>query len=97
MDRGASGLQFMGLYRGKHNSATTTTTNNYICVCVSETVSPNRSRRDYEELSIIHRKLYKKGLNDWGNHYDIVTHLDPGILECEFKWALGSITTNKAS
>ena len=68
-----------------------------MCVCVSETVSPNRSRRDYEELSIIHRKLYKKGLNDWGNHYDIVTHLDPGILECEFKWALGSITTNKAS
>ena len=46
-------------------------------------------------MSRIHRKLYKKGLNDWGNHYDIVTHLDPGILECEVKSALGSININK--
>ena len=42
-------------------------------------------------------KLYKKGLNDLDNHDGVVTHLEPDILECEVKWALGSITTNKAS
>ena len=40
---------------------------------------------------------YKKGLNDLDNHNGVVTHLEPGILDCEVKWALGSITTNKAS
>ena len=39
----------------------------------------------------------KKSLNDPGNHDGVVTHLEPDILECEVKWALGSITTNKAS
>ena len=42
-------------------------------------------------------ELYKKGLNDPDNHNGMITHLEPGILECEIKWALGSITTNKAS
>ena len=42
-------------------------------------------------------KLYKKGLNDPDNHDGVITHLEPGILECEVKWALGSITMNKAS
>ena len=42
-------------------------------------------------------ELYKKGLNDPDNHDGVVTHLEPGTLECEVKWALGSITTNKAS
>ena len=42
-------------------------------------------------------KLYRKGHNDPDNHYGVVTHLEPDILECEIKWALGSITTNKAS
>ena len=42
-------------------------------------------------------ELYKKGLNDPKNHYGVVTHLEPDILECEVKWALGSITKNKAS
>ena len=42
-------------------------------------------------------ELYKKGLNDPDNHESVVTHLEPDILECEVKWALGSITTNKAS
>ena len=37
--------------------------------------------------------LYKKGLNDPDNHNGMVTHLEPDILECEVKWALGSITT----
>ena len=42
-------------------------------------------------------ELCKKGLNDPDNHDGVVTNLEPGILECEVKWALGSITTNKAS
>ena len=42
-------------------------------------------------------ELYKKGLNDLNNHSGVVTHLEPDILECEVNWALGSITTNKAS
>ena len=41
--------------------------------------------------------FFKKDLNDLGNHYGVVTHLEPDILECEVKWALESITTNKAS
>ena len=42
-------------------------------------------------------KLYKPDLHDPDNHDGVVTHLDSDILECEVKWALGSITTNKAS
>ena len=41
--------------------------------------------------------LYKKDLYDPDNHNGVITHLEPDILECEVKWALGSITTNKAS
>ena len=42
-------------------------------------------------------ELYKKDLNDLDNYDSVVTHLEPDILECEVKWTLGSITTNKAS
>ena len=42
-------------------------------------------------------ELYKKGLNDLVSHNGVVTHLEPDILECEVKWALGNITMNKAS
>ena len=42
-------------------------------------------------------ELYKKDLHDPGNHDGVITHLEPDILECEVKWALGSITMNKAS
>ena len=42
-------------------------------------------------------ELYKKGLHDPDNHDGVITHLEPDILECEVKWALGSITMNKAS
>ena len=42
-------------------------------------------------------ELYKKDLHDPDNHDAVVIHLETGILECEVKWALGSITTNKAS
>ena len=41
-------------------------------------------------------ELYKKDLHDPDNHDGVITHLEPDILECEVKWALGSITTNKA-
>ena len=42
-------------------------------------------------------ELYKKGLSNPDNHNGVVTQIEPDILECEVKWALGSITTNKAS
>ena len=42
-------------------------------------------------------ELYKKNLHDPDNHNGVITHLEPDILECEVKWALGSITTKKAS
>ena len=42
-------------------------------------------------------ELYKKALHDPDNHKGVITHLEPDILECEVKWALGSIITNKAS
>ena len=42
-------------------------------------------------------ELYKKDLHDPDNYDGVITYLEPNILECEVKWALGSITTNKAS
>ena len=42
-------------------------------------------------------ELFKKDLYDPDNHNGVITHLEAGILECKLKWALGSITTNKAS
>jgi len=51
----------------------------------------NKRWQEYTE------ELYKKDLNDPDNHDDMITHLEPDILECEVKWALGSITTNKTS
>ena len=42
-------------------------------------------------------ELYKKDIHDPDNHDGVITHLEPDILECEVKWALGSITMNKAS
>ena len=42
-------------------------------------------------------ELYKKDLYDSDNHNGVITHLEPDILKCGVKWALGSITTNKAS
>ena len=44
-----------------------------------------------------HTELYKKDLHDPYNHNVVITHLEPDILECEVRWALGSITINKAS
>ena len=48
-------------------------------------------------MAKIHRRIIQKDLNDSDNHDDVITHLEPDILQCEVKWALGSITTNKAS
>ena len=42
-------------------------------------------------------ELYKKNLHDQDNHNGVITHPEPDILECEVKWALGSISENKAS
>ena len=50
-----------------------------------------KRRQEYTE------ELYKKDLHDPDNHDGVITHLEPDILECEVKWALGSITMNKAS
>ena len=49
------------------------------------------SGQEYKE------QLYKKGLNNPDNHDGVVTHLEPDIQDCEVKWALESITTNKVS
>ena len=64
----------------------------------------DRNGKDLTEAEEIKKKwqeyteeLHKKGLNDLDNHDGVITHLELGILECEFKWALGSITMNKAS
>ena len=49
-------------------------------------------------MTRIHRRtILKKGLNESDNHNGVLTHLEPDILECEVKWALGSVTTNKSS
>ena len=48
-------------------------------------------------MARIYRRPYKKDLHDPDNHDGVITHLELDILECEVKWALGSITTNKAS
>ena len=45
----------------------------------------------------MHRRTVQKDLHDPDNHDGVITHLEPDILECEVKWVLGSITTNKAS
>ena len=64
----------------------------------------DRSGRDLTEVEDIKKRwqecieeLYKKDLHDPDNHDGVITHLEPDILECEVKWVLGSITTNKAS
>ena len=56
---------------------------------LTEAEDIKRRRQEYTEL-------YKKDLHDPDNHDVVITHLEPDILKCEVKWALGSITTNKA-
>ena len=58
----------------------------YLLGCLTEAEDIKKRLQEYTE------ELYKKD-----NHDDVITHLEPDILECEVKWALGSIMTNKAS
>ena len=58
---------------------------------VLEWIAISFSREEYTE------ELYKKDIHDPDNHDGVITHQEPDILECEVKWALESITTNKAS
>ena len=62
----------------------------------------NRNGMDLTEAEVLRRggkeypeELYKKDLYDFDNHSGVITHLEPDILECKIKWALGSITKNK--
>ena len=48
-------------------------------------------------MARIHKRTVQKDLHNPDNHDGVITHLEPDILECKVKWALGSITTNKAS
>ena len=64
----------------------------------------NRNGKDLTEAEEIQKRqqkyteeLYKKGLNDPDNHDGVITQLESDILDCKAKWALGSITRNKAS
>ena len=64
----------------------------------------DRNSKDLTEAEDIKKRwqeymeeLYKKGLNDPDNNDGVVTHLEPDILECKVKWALGRITMNKAN
>ena len=58
---------------------------------LTEAKDDKKRQKEYTE------KLYRKDLNDPDNHNSMITHLQPDILKCELKWALGSITTNKTS
>ena len=60
------------------------------CMDLTEAENIKKRQKEYTEL-------YKKDLHDPDNHDGVITHLEPDILECEVKWALGSITMNKAS
>ena len=72
--------------------------------CAKMDTIKDRNIMDLKEIKYIKKRwqeymkeLYKKDLHDPDNHDDLIMHLEPDILECEVKWALGSITTNKAS
>ena len=61
---------------------------------VSELTEAEDIKKRWQEYT---EELYNKDLNDPDNHDGVITHIQPDILECEVKWALGSITQNKAS
>ena len=64
------------------------------CIDLTEAVTEAEDiKKRWQEYT----ELYKKDLHDLGNHDGMITHVEPDILECEVKWALGSITMNKAS
>ena len=67
------------------------TIKNRNCMDLTDAEDIKKRWQEYTE------ELYKKDLDDPDNHDGVITHLEPDILECKVKWALGSITTNKAS
>ena len=79
-----SGLLSMGSHRVGHDWSD-------LAAAATEAEDIKKRWQEYTE------ELYKKDLHDPDNHDGVITHLEPDILECEVKWALGSITTNKAS
>ena len=62
--------------------------------CSRDLTEAKKIKKKWQEST---EELYKKGLNDTDNHDGVVTHLESDISECEVKWALESITVNKAS
>ena len=67
------------------------TTKDRNCMDLTEAEDIKKRWKEYTE------ELYKKDLQDPDNHDNVITHLESDIMECEVKWALGSITMNKAS
>ena len=61
------------------------------CMKLTEAEDIKKKQKEYTD------EIYRKGLNDPDNHDDMITHLEPDIQESEVKWALGTVTTNKAS
>ena len=79
------GLQSMGSHRVRNDRS------NLAAAAATEAEDIKKRWQEYTE------ELYKKDLHDPDNHNGMITHLEPNILKCEVNWALGSITTNKAS
>ena len=69
----------------------------YILKFCAQDMLPNKCQDIKKRWQEYTEELYKKDLHDPDNHDGVITHLEPDILECEVKWALGSITTNKVS
>ena len=67
---------------------------NFIFLKSMDLTEAEDTKKRWQEYT---EELYKGDLHDSDNHDGVITHLDPAILECEVKWALGSITTNKVS
>ena len=63
-------------------------------MCVGILTEAEDIKKRWQEYT---EEIYKKDLHDPDNHSGVITHQEPDILECEVKWVLGSITTNKAS
>ena len=63
----------------------------FVFISIRETEEIKKRWQQYTE------QLYEKGLKDLDNHNDVATHLQSDILECEVKWALGSVTMSKSS
>ena len=80
-----SGLPSMGSHRVGHDCS------DLAAATATEAEDIKKRWQEYTE------ELYKKDLHDPDKHNGVITHLEPNILECEVKWALGSITMNKAS